>query len=46
MSEFRGTWTVDEVETFLSETKIPIRLAVTRPDESKWVVTLWFRYRD
>lgn len=46
MTDFRGTWTADQVETFLSEMKIPVRLATTRPDESMWIVTLWFRYRD
>ena len=46
MSEFRGTWTAEAVETFLDETTIPVRLATTRPDESMWIVTLWFRYHD
>lgn len=46
MTEYRGTWTAEEVEAFLKETEIPIRLATTRPDGSLWIVTLWFRYRE
>lgn len=46
MTEFRGAWTADEVDDFLQEVTIPIRIATHRPDESLWVVTLWYRYRD
>jgi len=46
MTEFRGAWTGDDVETFLQETTVPIRLATRRPDGSPWVITLWYRYRD
>ncbi|AUX10222.1 pyridoxamine 5'-phosphate oxidase-related FMN-binding protein [Halalkaliarchaeum desulfuricum] len=46
MTEYRGSWTAEEVEDFLEEAKIPVRLATTRPDGSMWIVTLWFRYRD
>lgn len=46
MTEYRGTWSADEVESFLAETTVPVRLATTRPDGSMWVVTLWFRHRD
>ena len=46
MTEYRGTWGADEVEAFLREATIPIRLATRRPDGSPWVVTLWYRYRD
>ncbi|AGB16819.1 Pyridoxamine 5''-phosphate oxidase [Halovivax ruber XH-70] len=46
MTEFRGTWSEDDVEIFLQETTVPIRLATHRPDGSLWVVTLWYRYRD
>ena len=46
MTEYRGTWDADEVEAFLREATIPIRLATRRPDGSPWVVTLWYRYRD
>ncbi|MGQ3411547.1 pyridoxamine 5'-phosphate oxidase family protein [Natrinema sp. LN54] len=46
MTDFRGAWTEDEVEAFLQEAEIPIRLATHRPDGSLWLVTLWYRYRD
>ncbi|ELY40769.1 pyridoxamine 5'-phosphate oxidase family protein [Natronorubrum tibetense] len=46
MTEYRGTWDADEVEGFLREATIPIRLATHRPDGSLWLVTLWYRYRD
>jgi nitroimidazol reductase NimA-like FMN-containing flavoprotein (pyridoxamine 5'-phosphate oxidase superfamily) len=46
MTEFRGSWSDEEVTTFLRETTVPIRLATHRPDESLWLVALWYRYRD
>ena len=44
MTEFRGAWGADEVEAFLRRVTVPIRLATHRPDESLWVVALWYRY--
>ncbi|OAQ51941.1 pyridoxamine 5'-phosphate oxidase-related FMN-binding protein [Natrinema mahii] len=46
MTEFRGAWDEDDVEAFLQEATIPIRLATHRPDGSLWPVALWYRYRD
>ncbi|WP_408957076.1 pyridoxamine 5'-phosphate oxidase family protein [Natrinema sp. 74] len=46
MTDFRGVWSESEVETFLQEATIPIRIATHRPDGSLWLVALWFRYRD
>lgn len=46
MTDFRGAWTEGEVEDFLQEATIPIRLATHRPDGSLWLVTLWYRYRN
>ncbi|WP_222916597.1 pyridoxamine 5'-phosphate oxidase family protein [Natrinema sp. SYSU A 869] len=46
MTDFRGAWTGDDVEAFLQETTVPIRIATRRPDGSLWLVTLWYRYRD
>ncbi len=46
MTDFRGAWTGDEVETFLHGTTVPVRIATRRPDGSMWIVTLWYRYRD
>lgn len=44
--DFRGVWSEPEVETFLQEMTIPIRVATQRPDGSLWLVALWYRYRD
>ncbi|QLG49339.1 pyridoxamine 5'-phosphate oxidase family protein [Natrinema halophilum] len=46
MTEFRGAWTEAEVEDFLEETTVPIRIATNRPDGSLWLVALWYRYRN
>ena len=46
MVRFSGAWSADEVEEFLRKVTIPIRIAAHRPDESLWIVTLWYRYRE
>jgi len=46
MPRFSGSWDADAVEEFLQSVTIPIRIATHRPDESLWVVALWYRYRE
>jgi nitroimidazol reductase NimA-like FMN-containing flavoprotein (pyridoxamine 5'-phosphate oxidase superfamily) len=46
MTEVRGAWTEAEAEEFLQEVAVPIRLGTHRPDDSLWMVALWYRYRD
>jgi nitroimidazol reductase NimA-like FMN-containing flavoprotein (pyridoxamine 5'-phosphate oxidase superfamily) len=46
MTEFRGAWSESDVEAFLREATIPIRIATHRPDDTLWPVALWYRYRD
>lgn len=46
VTEYRGSWTADEVAAFLEEQSIPARVAARRPDGSLWIVALWYRYRD
>jgi len=46
MTDYSGAWSEAGVQAFLAETTVPIRLATNRPDESLWIVTLWFRYHD
>lgn len=46
MTDVRGAWTDAEAEAFLQEVTIPIRIGTRRPDDSLWMVTLWYRYRD
>lgn len=45
MGVHTGTWTDGELEAFLHESKIPMRIATHRPDGSLWTVALWYRYR-
>ncbi|MCU4801272.1 pyridoxamine 5'-phosphate oxidase family protein [Halobacteria archaeon HArc-gm2] len=46
MTDFRGAWSEGEVESFLHEVTVPIRIATRRSDGSLWPVTVWYRYRD
>jgi nitroimidazol reductase NimA-like FMN-containing flavoprotein (pyridoxamine 5'-phosphate oxidase superfamily) len=46
MTEFRGVWSESDVEAFLRDVTVPIRIATHRPDGSLWMVALWYRYRD
>ncbi|MFC4988156.1 pyridoxamine 5'-phosphate oxidase family protein [Saliphagus infecundisoli] len=42
----RGTLEPDEVETFLEETTVPVRLSCRTPGGRLWMVSLWFRFRE
>lgn len=46
MTEFSGAWSPEEVDAFLREVTVPVRVATHRPDGSLWMVALWYRYRD
>lgn len=46
MTRYSGAWSPDGVAAFLRETAVPVRVAVHRPDESLWLVALWYRYRE
>lgn len=46
MVEPDGAWSESQLETFLEESRVPIRLSTHRGDGSLWMVTLWYRYRD
>ncbi|WP_435348928.1 pyridoxamine 5'-phosphate oxidase family protein [Haloarchaeobius sp. HRN-SO-5] len=46
MVRLSGAWTADELDEFLQESTIPIRIATQRGDGSLWLVTLWYRFRD
>jgi RNase P/RNase MRP subunit POP5 len=41
-----GTYDRDEVDSFLTETVVPIRIACETPRGRLWMVSLWFRYGD
>jgi hypothetical protein len=46
MTAVDGTWTRSEMETFLEESLIPLRLGCHHADGGLWLVTLWYRYRE
>lgn len=46
MVDVTGAWTESQLEGFLAEARIPIRVAVQRGNGSLWLVALWYRYRD
>ena len=41
-----GPWTMPEIEDFLEEFAIPLRLAAISPDGWPVIVSLWFEYHD
>ncbi|WP_254521474.1 pyridoxamine 5'-phosphate oxidase family protein [Natrinema caseinilyticum] len=46
MAKITGAWTERQLEAFLDESRIPIRLSTQRGDGSMWMVALWYQYRD
>ncbi|WP_435361618.1 pyridoxamine 5'-phosphate oxidase family protein [Haloarchaeobius sp. DFWS5] len=46
MNTVGGAWTENQLDDFLKESRIPIRLATQRGDGSLWMVALWYRYRN
>ncbi len=44
--DVRGSLSRSELETLLETTAVPVRLACHRPDDSLWMLSLWFRYRE
>lgn len=46
MANVAGAWTENQLNDFLTEERIPIRLATQRGDGSLWMVTLWYRYQN
>ena len=42
----KGPWSPRQIEDFLGEAVIPMRLAAVRGDAFPQVVSVWFRYRD
>lgn len=45
MAKLSGAWSQTQLEEFLAEASILIRLSVHRGDGSLWVVALWYRYQ-
>lgn len=44
--EFSGVWSPDEVEQFLTETTVPIRVSCRTPRDDLWMLSLWYEYAD
>lgn len=44
VASLKGPWGLPEVEAFLQDTTVPIRLATVGDDHFPRVVSLWFRY--
>jgi len=46
MAAISGAWSETQLEAFLEESRIPIRIGTQRGDGSLWMVALWYRYRN
>jgi nitroimidazol reductase NimA-like FMN-containing flavoprotein (pyridoxamine 5'-phosphate oxidase superfamily) len=44
--EFSGVWSPEEVDEFLTETTVPIRIACRTPRDDLWMLSLWYEYDD
>lgn len=44
MTTYTGAWSRTEVEAFLADATIPIRLACRTPSGAPWILSLWFRF--
>jgi len=45
-AELKGPWDLIEIDEFLSEARVPVRLACIGGDGFPRVVSLWFRYEN
>lgn len=41
----RGSWSAEQVSTFLGQAQVPVRLACAGPDGYPRVVSLWYRWQ-
>lgn len=46
MTVVEGPWSRDQLETFLHEALVPIRLGCHHPEGGLWMLSLWYRYED
>jgi len=46
MTAYRGPWSRAQVEGYLADATIPLRLACRTPGGRLWQVPLWFLFRD
>ncbi|MFC4357630.1 pyridoxamine 5'-phosphate oxidase family protein [Halobium salinum] len=46
MVDRRGPWSPEQVEQFLTETVVPLRLSCHAPSGYPWILSLWYRFED
>jgi len=46
MTAYRGPWSREQVEGYLADATIPLRLACRTPGGRLWQIPLWFAFRD
>jgi nitroimidazol reductase NimA-like FMN-containing flavoprotein (pyridoxamine 5'-phosphate oxidase superfamily) len=46
MAIITGVWSETQLEDFLQDSRLPIRIATQREDGSLWIVALWYRYQN
>jgi nitroimidazol reductase NimA-like FMN-containing flavoprotein (pyridoxamine 5'-phosphate oxidase superfamily) len=46
MPTWTGAWSEAEAESYLAESRVPIRLACRTPAGGLWMLSLWYRYED
>lgn len=44
MTEYTGEWDREGVAAFLSECRVPIRVACHTPDDGLWMLSLWYGF--
>ena len=46
MATLSGVWSREELDRFLRDVTVPLRLGCRRPGGDLWMLSLWYRYRD
>lgn len=46
MPPAKGPWSREQLEQFLDEALMPLRLGCRRPDGGLWMLSLWYEYVD
>jgi nitroimidazol reductase NimA-like FMN-containing flavoprotein (pyridoxamine 5'-phosphate oxidase superfamily) len=45
-AQFSGVWSPEEIDDFLTETTVPIRVSCRTPRDDLWMLSLWYEYVD
>lgn len=46
MTTYQGAWDKDEVQEFLEDQRIPVRLSFTSTKDEPWMLSLWYEFDD